>query len=234
VTDTPPPKRHRKRTAVTHRAGPNLGPLRIGPDGNIAPPRNSATGPSRDWWEPFLDALRERPVIAYACHKAGVSYDTVLRTRRQNQLFEHKFQIAKEEGLDGVELSMFDLAIDKGNVLAGIFLLKHGRPEQYHEAYVHRHVIEGGQDPVVVEHRIVPDYRDAISPLAPSGEILEGESRELPALPDPRANADSPGDLATQTLEGVTVPGVSMKTLKRTSRRLAQQQARSEEQADRE
>lgn len=63
--------------------------------------------PSPSWYEPFLAALREYPVLQHACDAVGVDRTTVWRTREKDETFAKAVADAMEAGIDRAEKEAF-------------------------------------------------------------------------------------------------------------------------------
>lgn len=66
---------------------------------------------SYPWHEPFLEALREYPVLQHACDIAGVNRTTVWRARENDPAFAQEVADAMEAGIDRAEREAFARAV---------------------------------------------------------------------------------------------------------------------------
>lgn len=95
------------------------------------------TGTELHWKEVFLNALREQPVVKYACNRAGVSRTAAYNARKKSEAnptednFAERWDDCMESGLDQVEIDLLKLGRGemKGNVAALIYYLKVRRYE---------------------------------------------------------------------------------------------------------
>jgi len=83
-----------------------------------------------EWKELFLTAMRSYPVVRVACQAAGISRAEAYRVRSRDPKFAEAWEHAKDDGIDVLEVKMHERAREK-DTLAGIFLLKHLRPQVY-------------------------------------------------------------------------------------------------------
>lgn len=69
------------------------------------------------WREPFLDALREWPIVQHACDIVGIQRCTAYRARQADEAFAKDWDDAMEAGVDKAEREAFRRAVegtDKG------------------------------------------------------------------------------------------------------------------------
>lgn len=59
------------------------------------------------WREPFLAALREMPVVQYACNAVGIERCTAYRARLTDEAFAKDWEEAMEAGVDRAEQEAF-------------------------------------------------------------------------------------------------------------------------------
>ena len=79
-----------------------------------------------------LEHRQHRLSILHAARAAGVARSTIYEWMKLDPDFADKMRQAKEAALDALEDSLYERARAK-DTLAGIFLLKHNRPEVYAE-----------------------------------------------------------------------------------------------------
>src|ERR1700722_17027156 len=79
----------------------------------------------------FLEALRELPIIQYACKKGGIGRTTYYRWRKEDSAFAQECAQALEHGreliADMSELQIIQLMKER-HYSASVFLLKHNSP----------------------------------------------------------------------------------------------------------
>ena len=75
------------------------------------------------WIPVFLEALKDKPVIAYAAKAAGISRRTAINYRNACPEFDEACKDAMEDGIDKRELRLIRKA-EQGNLHAIIFFLK--------------------------------------------------------------------------------------------------------------
>jgi hypothetical protein len=69
------------------------------------------------WREPFLQALRDWPIVQHACDAVGILRCTAYRTRQADEEFAKAWDDAMEAGVDKAEREAFRRAVegvDKG------------------------------------------------------------------------------------------------------------------------
>lgn len=88
------------------------------------------------WQDAFLTEYEATGTLWRAAKVAGVSADSVERYRASDQDFAAKVEEARQLYADDLETTMHDQFV-KGNVVAGIVLLKKHRPHQF----IERHAI---------------------------------------------------------------------------------------------
>ncbi len=69
------------------------------------------------WREPFLQALRDWPIVQHACDTVGIQRSTAYRTRMADEEFAKAWDDAMEAGVDKAEREAFRRAVegvDKG------------------------------------------------------------------------------------------------------------------------
>lgn len=64
------------------------------------------------WREAFLAALREMPVVQYACDKVGIERSTAYRKRQDDDDFAKAWQDAMEAGIDRAEQEAINRAVN--------------------------------------------------------------------------------------------------------------------------
>lgn len=64
------------------------------------------------WREPFLDALREWPIVQAACDVVGVQRCTAYRARVADKAFAEAWDDAMEAGIDKAEREAFRRAVE--------------------------------------------------------------------------------------------------------------------------
>lgn len=106
----------------------------------MARPKKSEEGA---WKYYFLQALRERPVVAYACSKAKITRSTAYRAREKDPEFAAQWDEHMESGLDNVELALIECGMGerKGQIGGLIYLLKARRYEKRVDADAPKKII---------------------------------------------------------------------------------------------
>lgn len=82
------------------------------------------------WREPFFEALRQVPVVSFACRAAGISRQTAYRHYRNDPAFRQRWDDAIEEAVDAIETQAVMLA-RQGSEKMVQFLLQTWRPQRY-------------------------------------------------------------------------------------------------------
>lgn len=95
------------------------------------------------WQERFLASLRETPNVKAACAAAGVSRQTVYRTRDADLAFREEWQSALDASVDELEARAFQLALEGDSRLVE-FMLKSHRPNVYKDTTRHEVGLLGG------------------------------------------------------------------------------------------
>ncbi len=95
------------------------------------------------WQQRFLDSLRETPNVKAACKAAGVSRQSVYRTRDGDSAFREAWQSALDASVDELEAHAFQLALEGDSRLVE-FMLKSHRPAIYRETQRHEVGLLGG------------------------------------------------------------------------------------------
>lgn len=115
------------------------------------------------WKAGILEALREYPVIRYACERVGIRREQYHWLQDHDPDFARACRLAMEDGIDRLELALFERAL-RDDTAAGIFLLKHRRPEIFSE----RRWTDGAA-------RTLPASFDEPLYLRESAEIVEAD-----------------------------------------------------------
>lgn len=127
----------------------------------------------------FLEALRKSPNVTVAARKVGISTSTVAKHRKDDPLFEERFQEALNEAIDMLEHNAHQRAfqgVEKGVYYKGdlvdtqleysdaltMFLLKAHRPEKYRERSQVDSNVTGGMTLRVVTGVPIPDTDDLV------------------------------------------------------------------------
>ena len=113
----------------------------------------------------FISALEQHGNVHKACTLCGISRASALQARHKDPLFADAWHAALESHIDDVEEAMLTRAKDpsSANTVAGIFVLKSRRRDQYAETLQVDHNVKGRVDFVV----------DLVN--APKGDVVDAE-----------------------------------------------------------
>lgn len=143
------------------------------------------------WREPFLAALREMPVVQYACNAVGIERCTAYRTRLADEDFAKAWEEAMEAGVDRAEQEAFR----RGVVGFHEPVVHQGRLSYLYERYVdeegsekYRKVLDANGQPVPLTIR---KHSDPLLAL-----ILKGRRKQVYAERTELTGADG-GPVAT-------------------------------------
>lgn len=92
---------------------------------NNLPPKDLA-----QWVFPFLEALRETPIVSHACKKVGISRSTAYNLRKSSPWFHDAWDRALDLGIDQLEQRAWEQAAEGDRTLL-MFLLKSLHPAHY-------------------------------------------------------------------------------------------------------
>ena len=84
------------------------------------------------WMPIFLNALKEQPIVKYACDAAQISRSTAYRHRKQSEQFAEEWDDALEVGIDRLEQMAWAEA-EGGDKTLLMFLLKAFRPSKFRD-----------------------------------------------------------------------------------------------------
>lgn len=88
--------------------------------------------PDTSWHEAFLRSMAVFPNVRIAAKQCGITRRDAYKHRDLFPEFAEKWDEAKEQGIDALELTLFSRAKTSSDTL-GIFFLKSHRPEIYRE-----------------------------------------------------------------------------------------------------
>lgn len=138
------------------------------------PPRRKPK-PKPEWWDPFLEFLRKKPLLR-AAHKAvgNRGADTHLYWIRKSKVRKREFEDALAEGADYLEEQAFNMA--ETDTVMTRWLLTHLKPEKYGDKKTHQH-----------EHNVnlPPALTDSMARFYGAPQVERHPDDERPALPAP-------------------------------------------------
>jgi hypothetical protein len=140
-------------------------------------PEHGARGPELPdhWRQTFLDAYEQTGTLWKAAKIAGLSAKTVKRHMEADPDFADQAEERRQLYADGLEIGM-DGLFRKGNVVAGIVMLKKHRPADF----IERAQIQSVNVNVDIQ---VAEAREFLHALASSPRAELQALRALPSLP---------------------------------------------------
>jgi hypothetical protein len=157
------------------------------------PKKVSGKHTSGNWKESFLKHLARTGNMTRSARLAGTSKTTVMTTKERDKKFKEDFQCAIDEGYDCIEEKLRQRALER-DTIAGIFLLKGGRPEKYDDRARMNVLMQQTSSPPVVSFVLHDPPKDQVEHDVVTQQYIEQQKAPLQTHEQPREYLGTPID----------------------------------------